>query len=270
MFCPNCGNDCGSANFCPHCGTKLEAPVKKPTIWAVGMPCPHCGGTQLEEGKCVFCGADLIVEMPDTPVFDHGQDSYEIPYRKFYPNPFIKYCLSVERDAVVIETPSFFVKTKLRIPYDRLTAVKFIFTAGEDVHIAFYWNDPTPNAPSPRESIFNGNRGLFEESLEYHVFYVLKHLVPATVEFSVEYPSARAIPECNVNLERYFEVYNPLRYRAVNALCHDEKLSQAEAWEVVNDYFNKKQKALYDADSRLAVRDYHRLLRDRNRRLDAK
>ncbi len=27
MFCPNCGNDCGNANFCPNCGTNLKGVV---------------------------------------------------------------------------------------------------------------------------------------------------------------------------------------------------------------------------------------------------
>lgn len=33
MFCPNCGNECGNANFCPNCGTSLKAqnqPVEQP------------------------------------------------------------------------------------------------------------------------------------------------------------------------------------------------------------------------------------------------
>lgn len=27
MFCPNCGNECGNANFCPNCGTNLKGAV---------------------------------------------------------------------------------------------------------------------------------------------------------------------------------------------------------------------------------------------------
>lgn len=27
MFCPNCGNNCGNANFCPNCGTNLKGVV---------------------------------------------------------------------------------------------------------------------------------------------------------------------------------------------------------------------------------------------------
>ncbi len=27
MFCTNCGNDCGNANFCPNCGTNLKGVV---------------------------------------------------------------------------------------------------------------------------------------------------------------------------------------------------------------------------------------------------
>ena len=27
MFCPNCGNNCGDANFCPNCGQRLKESV---------------------------------------------------------------------------------------------------------------------------------------------------------------------------------------------------------------------------------------------------
>lgn len=31
MFCPNCGNNCGDANFCPECGRKLRTNAEVPT-----------------------------------------------------------------------------------------------------------------------------------------------------------------------------------------------------------------------------------------------
>ncbi len=60
MFCPNCGNNCENANFCPKCGTKLPQQAQNESaVWQIGMPCPHCGGTKLEGNCCAFCGAQL-------------------------------------------------------------------------------------------------------------------------------------------------------------------------------------------------------------------
>ena len=65
MFCPNCGNDCGTAKFCVKCGTRIEQ-AEKSSVWSVGVPCPHCGGTQMEGSNCAFCGAQLILFDQDT------------------------------------------------------------------------------------------------------------------------------------------------------------------------------------------------------------
>lgn len=60
MFCPNCGNNCENANFCPKCGTKLPQQAQNESaVWQIGMPCPHCGGTKLNGNCCAFCGAQL-------------------------------------------------------------------------------------------------------------------------------------------------------------------------------------------------------------------
>ena len=61
MFCPKCGKDAGEYKFCPHCGTAM--PVLEAAVWSVGMPCPHCGGTELVGDSCAFCGARLVTEQ---------------------------------------------------------------------------------------------------------------------------------------------------------------------------------------------------------------
>ena len=74
MFCPNCGNNCENANFCPKCGTKLPQQAQNESAaWQIGMPCPHCGGTKLDGDCCAFCGALLREET--TPKYE-----FQIPY----------------------------------------------------------------------------------------------------------------------------------------------------------------------------------------------
>ena len=65
MFCPNCGQDCRDAKFCTGCGTQLQQAVaqeSKKAAWAVGTPCPYCGGVGLNGNCCAFCGVQLIAD----------------------------------------------------------------------------------------------------------------------------------------------------------------------------------------------------------------
>ena len=82
MFCHNCGKDCGDFKFCPHCGTQVkidEAKTAVEAVWAVGKPCPQCGGTEVSNGRCAFCGVQLFeverqeqkiieIELPKPPI----------------------------------------------------------------------------------------------------------------------------------------------------------------------------------------------------------
>lgn len=42
MFCPNCGNNCADANFCPKCGRELCMPVASDAA-----RCPQCASTSI-------------------------------------------------------------------------------------------------------------------------------------------------------------------------------------------------------------------------------
>lgn len=75
FLCPACGFDCGEGRFCARCGWKLTQ-EKVLSVWRVGMPCPHCGGVELDGNKCAFCGALLLApetrkvrpQYPEPPV----------------------------------------------------------------------------------------------------------------------------------------------------------------------------------------------------------
>ena len=84
MFCPNCGQDCGTAKFCARCGTQLQKAVAQESpkaAWAVGTPCPYCGGVGLNDNCCAFCGVQLIPNDAD----DHKTKKE----RKFVPFNYI-------------------------------------------------------------------------------------------------------------------------------------------------------------------------------------
>lgn len=270
MFCPNCGKECDTARFCVKCGTELSPEVKETEAWSVGMPCPHCGGTQLNGRNCAFCGAQLMLDRShekNIPALDQGLDSYEIPYRKFYPNPLSKYCLSIEKNGIVIEIPSLFVKNKIRIAYDQLIDVHFRLLTEKDVQITFRWNAPSEGSQTVGnvcETVFKAQREEYGDDTYYHVFHIIKHLAPSNARFQVAFPPLRETEairlEPRVNLEDYFDAFNPLRTQAVDALCSDARISREIAQALIDELFNRRQKELYDADSRLTVRDYNRLM----------
>ena len=62
------------------------------------MPCPQCGGMELEGKRCAFCGLqllDLTQGFQETPA---EEDSFEIPVGKYY---FSKtWWLGLEEDTV--------------------------------------------------------------------------------------------------------------------------------------------------------------------------
>ena len=125
MFCPNCGKDCGSAKFCPECGQKLQGKFEqeqKSPVWSVGMPCPHCGGTQLEGNHCAFCGAQLEEDI--SPLKDQHMDIPYGVYRCYYGY------LELKKDVLIIKnkhTPeiSFPYISIAKVKYTPMTRLKF-------------------------------------------------------------------------------------------------------------------------------------------------
>ena len=121
MFCPNCGNDCGNARFCVRCGAKVEA--KMPTTWFPGIPCPFCGGTQQENGVCLFCGAHLTEVSSDPPSKLPPVPEWMIGKR--YDNKGLGHCFEMTKDYVRFLSKG--PRTSERdyiIPLDEVYAVK--------------------------------------------------------------------------------------------------------------------------------------------------
>ena len=137
MFCPNCGNNCGNANFCASCGTKLPqaaAPAVQSGEWKAGMPCPNCGGTQLDGHKCAFCGSQLIIDTPSVRV-----NIEPLPYGV---HDGISGYLELKEEYLILCTWKFFRKfqKKYHVPYRDLKAVQYKKGRGSDVsYISIRW-----------------------------------------------------------------------------------------------------------------------------------
>ena len=277
MFCPNCGKDCGDGKFCSECGTQLQQSAKKDTQqteWKVGMACPHCGGTKLEGIYCAFCGAQLIADLQSTETEE--EDSYELPFRKYRA---VWASIHIAKEELVVEKDGFLKKKVYRIPYNQLTSV--VFARNENLYgtMTFYWNNGvhagsnvrnTPNIGSVTVSLgFDDNCAYY-----YHVFYIIKLLAPASVDFSTHF--ANADKECLerfshcTDLDDYFKRFNPYRERAISAFSREKAIPQKDARALIDALFNERQKELYEAEPSLAARDYNRMIKERHRIFEEK
>ena len=100
MFCPNCGKDCGGANFCVVCGARIQQELtvkQEKTIWSEGKSCPHCGGVGIEDGCCVYCGMRLLKKIQGQTVNGQNKRSLEDYYNQYRPSR-IKAIKALRRD----------------------------------------------------------------------------------------------------------------------------------------------------------------------------
>ena len=276
MYCPNCGKDCGNSNFCPNCGKKLSVQPAAPSAWAPGMACPHCGGTKLDGKNCAFCGAVLVVDPPaisTSNVFDHELDSYDIPYRSFYPNPFENHSFTISEEGLVIQSGSLFSKRREVIPYHNLIKAEYRLFSDSKHEIVFHYVD-TDRSITTTE-LFHGERHKYGSDMLYHAFWVIKHLSPASAVFSIDYPPVESstgmiIQQQNIDITTYFDRFNPFRVQAANELCHDARITQQQAQELIDDLFFSRQATLYHTDSLVAVRDFNRIFEEINKEIEEK
>ena len=177
MFCPNCGKDCGSAKFCPECGEKLQQVAKKDAVWQVGMPCPNCGGTKLDGSNCLFCGAQLIVEVA-------SEESKEEVFN---------------------------------VPFDQLVEVKYKRELNKFGNLCFRWkhnggNEYAQVVFDPEDTSSSRASERF-----FHLFAVIKYLAPESTKFTLDIPASNRPDIDFDDYFRRFAPYRKRAAEALNA-----------------------------------------------------
>ena len=230
MFCPNCGNNCGNANFCASCGTKLPQAAVSATQcgeWKVGMPCPHCGATKLEGDCCAFCGAQLIVKEEPKPLdATVWEDSYDFPYRGFSGHGKK---LILERDGIAIEESFLFKKTRTKVKFTELAEANFFYNGLVYAKMSFV----TDLGKWLVFEIKDDDGDEHNDVLFYFVvFYLVKYLASDRTKFVIDIPDAQTAIDHNgiaVNLHSYFERFSPIREDAAMALSREHEMLFEEA-----------------------------------------
>ena len=263
MFCPNCGNNCENANFCPKCGTKLPQQAgNEVAVWQIGMPCPHCGGTKLENDHCAFCGALLREEVVCEE--EKAEDaSYDTIFRRYYTGA-AHYHYHITKNEFIVEKKGFFRTTQIHIPYSQVVELSFVRKEDACAAIIFRWNE---GEVIQTEELGIGYGDWCRS--EFHIFNVFRLLVPHA-EFTMRH--AQADIACvdkfagTINMEEYFNRYTPCREQAAETIAREYALKQWEADRLVDAYFNRRQTEIYEEspvraaiDNNLYIAERHRL-----------
>ena len=261
MFCPNCGKDCGSAKFCPECGEKLQQVAKKDAVWQVGMPCPNCGGTKLDGSNCLFCGAQLIVEVASEE--SKEEDSYEIPYRYYHASPR---GISLAKDFIVIHRKQLFRKEEVfNVPFDQLVEVKYKRELNKFGNLCFRWKHNGGNEYA--QVVFDPEDTSSSRASErfFHLFAVIKYLAPESTKFTLDIPASN---RPDIDFDDYFRRFAPYRKRAAEALNAELALGKNAALEMIHTEFEIRQMKMYEEEPRLAIRDMNHVIAEWGRLCD--
>lgn len=260
MFCHNCGKDCGEFRFCPYCGTQLQHKDNRQTDkkQAAGMPCPSCGGTVVENGHCAFCGnpvaqGDAI--RAAKPILPE-----EIPcglYRG------VTSSLQIYEKQCIVSTTLIFKKYETRIPFDKITSLVYVRAGTELGYLLFRW-DENKDVPIRTDNNFCADKTTVtiaekHDTVFYHLYHMLKVLVPATADCRMVIPSVEmpGLEEAaaQIELDDYFQDHAPYREQAVKAMCQRTGVAEDMAIQLVNRAFDERQQEIYRADPAAAVYD---------------
>lgn len=279
MYCPKCGRKCGADDrFCLACGAALppvspEAAPKEPprAAWKPGMPCPHCGGTELSGNRCAFCGAQLIFEKEPA-----GEDEslYEIPCGTY--NGIADSITLYEKECLVRN--SFLRQIyETKISYNQITSVLYIRREMKFIskgYLTICWEGDETLA-MPETKMYGSNKTTVATSektdlLFYHIYYLLKALAPASAEFRMEIPPVDTKSFrgslAEADLDFCFNRFSPYRERAVKELRKRISAKEKTAKAIIDTAFDERQKALYEANPKAAIRDLNLVIQEIQRR----
>lgn len=269
MFCSICGKDCGDYQYCPYCGNEIVVSKSqkehKESVWSVGQPCPNCGGTQFEKGKCLFCDTQLSVETSP----NMQEEEFKLPCAEFQA---ISSSLQLFEDHCIV-TRRFIHKTvTTKIPYDAITSLRYVRVGAVNAMLGFL------------EFRFEGNKQIpvntkymdlnddpttivtnsVSDLLFYHLYYALQVVSAPDLQCDMIVPPVRYIQAINtpigIDMDAVFERFAPFREQAVKAICEETMLTRTRAVRLVNEFFDARQKQIYGTDPNAAIRDLYTVI----------
>lgn len=269
MFCPNCGRNCRNERFCSECGTKLPQETEKSTILPTGQTSLYCGGTMPEGGYCPLCGARLKETV--TQKKTEEDFSADIPCGLY--RGVMSSITLYDTACVVMQTPRLFKKHETRIPYNQITSLMYFragYIEGTLGYLLIRWegnkNEPIPEGKQLGRDLTTVVIPEEDDTLFYHIYYMLKAMAPQSAEFKMYVPSVDVYGSSDVinssDLNSYFRMYAPFREKAAEALRQTTGVKLIVAKSLIKSNFDAQQKVKYDAAPIEAIGDLNRIVKE--------
>ncbi|MBQ2383270.1 MAG: zinc ribbon domain-containing protein [Oscillospiraceae bacterium] len=248
MFCVKCGEDVGTFRFCPHCGTAV--PEKEAAVWSVGMACPNCGASQVEDGKCTFCGTQLA-EGPSEEVT--GEEP--VPLEKLYGDygDFGR-GIRLTKNRIEICAGGFWSAKMHIVPYDTVQAVKFSRVDHTRGRVVLVW-DAGEGQQTAEFGISTWRKLNWYCIIPYVIRCLVQH--PIGVFFDVPAVDEKELSRKYgvIDWDDLFLRFGASRIRAVKQLIMEYAIPAKEGQKLVVPAFEARQIRCYEEDPRLAARD---------------
>lgn len=237
VFCPNCGKNCGTDRFCSACGTALVREAKQEK------------------------------DLHDTFLTDIPNDKVLVGV---FGNGFAMGTIELGEDSFSILVRSVLRKHKVSIPYNQVTAARYIRATVSKAGYLCIRYEANKDVPIPMDkqiSIdkytvpFNG----LNDMVFYHIFCYLRASSPSPECFSMDDRVSLTDKEERVNqhidLQHYFQRFNPYRSEAAWAMCQEAGIDLRIAKKLVTQAFDVFQKERYEADPKAALVDLNLIVR---------
>ena len=237
MFCPNCGNDCGSAKCCPLCGAHIQkGSFNRPVYEKDSFVVP----------KRKFTGVGGYIKLEE--------DVFCICNTKI---PFGKEVriLYSELTAVVYSRPKYGLLSKGSL---------LVRWEGNQ-------SNPIPKCGVCRKDETAIAFSKKQDIVFYHVYCLLKARAPMSI---LSYMNVKPISATEADLDslvqaseldEYFNKFNPYRTEAAMALfrslCRRQSVNTLVVSETVERAFDLRQKELYSKNPDTAIRDLNRIIK---------
>ncbi|MBQ2384447.1 MAG: zinc ribbon domain-containing protein [Oscillospiraceae bacterium] len=247
MFCVKCGEDVGKFRFCPHCGTAV--PEQEPEAWSVGMPCPNCGASEVEDGRCAFCGTVLAEDRDD------GEKTKKIPVERVYGFYYHRGVgVRLMKNRMEVTGGTFRNLKKYTVLYGEVQAIKYSRLDDTRGTLSIAWDGQ--DGPLTTEFEFKDWRKLNHYCI---IPFVIRHLAQRPIRIFLDFPEQdlekmrrRFGP---VDWDELFEKCGASRVNAVRQLHAHYAIPAKEGRKLVDAAFEGRQLRRYEEDPELALTD---------------
>lgn len=237
MFCPNCGRNCGTDRFCRNCGTALASDA-----------------THDNDFDKPFLN-DIPRDRVLVGTFGRG---------------FAMGTIELGELSFAINVQSILRKQKVSIPYHEVAAARYIRATLTKAGYLCVRHKDQKERPIPMDSQISIDKytvpfNSLYDMVFYHVFCYLRALSPTPNLFSIDDRVSLTNKEDSmfqhIDLQHYFQRFNPYRDEAAWAMCQETDIDLRIAKKLVTQAFDAFQKERYEADPNAALLDLNLIVR---------